>query len=61
MSLQTGSTSIPMIIKKKSVMDQSGEALLSQALYEIFRGFNSYVEALKYFDDIKAVYPGRIG
>ena len=60
MSLQTGSTAIPMIIKKKSVMDQSGEVLLSQALYEMFRGFNSYVEVLKYFDDIKATFPGRI-
>ena len=41
-------------------MDQSGEVLLSQALYEMFRDFNSYVEVLKYFDDIKAGFPGRI-
>ena len=41
-------------------MDQNGEVLLSQALYEIFRGFNSYIEVLKYFDDIKAGYYGRI-
>ena len=46
-------TSVPMLMRKKSVLDSSGEVLLGQALYEIFRSFHSYIDMICQIDKIE--------
>ena len=63
-SVQTGMTSVPMLMKKKSILDSSGEVLLGQALYEIFRSFHTYISLIEQIDsvdecDLKKVWYGK--
>ena len=51
-SVQTGMTSVPMLMKKKSILDSSGEVLLGQALYEIFRSFHTYISLICQIDSV---------
>ena len=57
-------TSVPMLMKKKSILDSSGEVLLGQALYEIFRSFHTYISLIEQIDsvdecDLKKVWYGK--
>ena len=45
-------TSVPMLMKKKSILDSSGEVLLGQALYEIFRSFHTYISLICQIDSV---------